>query len=431
MNGDPCDQSREPETTGMGARMHKGLRRLRGFAKDRAANVYIMFALVFPLLLILIGAGMDYSYAENSKRMLQDATDAAALAVTAAVVKNPNLDVTSLKAIAQNAINANFTANGGTAPTISDFHVCAPVQNDCTSTANGALLNNTVLIQTTGVAPCTLGSLLPYVCNAAGGQGSNLGAKTVTVIGFGATMELNIVMDTSASMIVGATDADVKKIADWMGYSTSKDVTTTTTTCDKHGKNCKTSTTTTTVVDYPNWNAMKPDDPGPAFSGDNPPCAFACHDVSGATSADVQTGLDNAVTAGATTRYKVMTDAATALINHVDAVTQDSTVLSKNTYEFNIWSLNTSLTQVGKSDIDFTGAKNAISAMKPGLDTYLDNAMTTLVSSVGQERQRHRGQAAEVPDPGHRRASVGPRIELEQPHVRRANQCGQLQDDEG
>ena len=40
------------------------------------------------------------------------------------------------------------------------------------------------------------------------------------MIGFGATLQLNIVMDTSASMIVGATDADVTTISNWTSAKT-------------------------------------------------------------------------------------------------------------------------------------------------------------------------------------------------------------------
>ena len=87
-----------------------GLRRMarlaRDFVRNRAANVYITFAIVAPLLLVLVGAGIDYSYAENSKRMLQDATDAATLAVSAAVASNPNATTTTLKTVAQTVLDA-------------------------------------------------------------------------------------------------------------------------------------------------------------------------------------------------------------------------------------------------------------------------------------------------------------------------------------
>jgi Flp pilus assembly protein TadG len=358
------------------SRLRRGLDRLRALVRDRAANVYVTFAIVAPILLVVIGAGIDYSYAENSKRMLQDANDAATLAVSVAVAQNPNTTVAALQVIAQSVLNADFPAMH---PTISDFHVCAPVQNDCAA-KTGTMASNTVLLATQATAPCTLGALLPMVCTASNNTAQNLTAKTVTVIGFGATIELNVVMDTSASMIVGATQADIAKIEAWTGY------TTTSTTCNSHGNNCKTTTT------YPNWNAIKPDDPGPAFAnGDNPPCAFACHDLGDSTTAaDIAKGLTNASAAwptgaGATTRFAVMVSAATQLLDHVNTTTTSSTVLSKNTYEFNIWSMNTTVATVGGSDITYSAARTAVTTkLAPGLDTYLNSAMSTLATKLGK-----------------------------------------------
>jgi Flp pilus assembly protein TadG len=343
------------------------LGRLRGLIKDRRANVYVIFALTAPVLLVMIGAGIDYSFAFGSKRTLQDATDAATLAVSAAVAKNPNTTEPTLQTLAQNVLNADFPQ----APTIKEFHVCAPVQADCTSSA-GSMANDTVLLSTSATAPCTMSALVPLICNASAGAAQKISVSTSTVIGFGANMQLNLVLDTSASMIVGATPSDVTLIANWMSYST------TTTTCDKHGQNCVTTT------DYPNWNAMMPNDPGPAFSGDNPQCAFACHDLGGSTtSANIAEGLANAHTANATTRFDVMIAAGEQLLNHVQAETSSSTVLAKNIYKFNIYSFDTTLHKWGSSNMDNTTALGVFTGnqIQPGLDTYIDNSMSTLASN--------------------------------------------------
>ena len=369
MNGNSDHQCDPPESFGAARRVKRGPVRLRDLFRARGGNVYITFALIAPLLLVLIGAGLDYSYAENTKRMLQDATDAATLAVSAAVAKNPNSTIAQLKTIAQTVLNTDFS--GTPTPTISDFHVCAPVQNDCTSGTGSTIPMNTVLVATQGQAPCTLGALVPAICTAANGTAQNLSAKTMTVIGFGANIQLNLVMDTSASMIVGSTPADVTKISNWMSYST------TTTQCNQWGNNC------TTTTNYPNWNAMKPDDPGPAFSGDNPPCAFACHDVSGATSADIQTGLNNAHTALATTRFDVMISAARALLDHVNTEVNASTTLAKNNYLFNLYGFDTTLHTWGSTNMDYPTAKGIIPTLQPGLDTYINNAMSSLATTIG------------------------------------------------
>jgi Flp pilus assembly protein TadG len=382
MNGE-SEERHESSAAGVGARIWSGVRRLRDLVRDRAANVYITFALLAPVMLVLIGAGVDYSYAENTKRALQDATDAATLAVSAAVAKNPNSTVAQLQAIAQSVLNADFS--GAPSPVISEFHVCAPVQNDCTA-STGAMKMNTVALSTQGQAPCTLGALVPMICNASNGSAQNLSAKTTTVIGFGANIQLNLVMDTSASMIVGATPADVTLISNWMGYSTTTTTTTYQQSCSwKNGSyTCTQTPITTTTTTYPNWNAMKPSDPGPAFTGDNPPCAFACHDVSGATSSDIQMGLTNAHTAGATTRFDVMTAAATQLLDHVNTTVTSSSTLAKNTYYFNLYSFDTTLHTWGSSNMSYSTARPVISTITPGLDTHIDDALSSLVTTIGK-----------------------------------------------
>ena len=63
-----------------------------------------MFGLLLPVLLAIVGAGIDFSFAEDAKVRLQDAADAAGLAVSAEVVKNPNETVPTLKSLAQNTM---------------------------------------------------------------------------------------------------------------------------------------------------------------------------------------------------------------------------------------------------------------------------------------------------------------------------------------
>ena len=348
---------------------------LRGFLETRRGSMAPMLALTMPVILLVTVGSIDFSMAVGSKNDLQDAADSASLAVAVATAANPNTPETTLKAIAQTTLGANF--KGGT-PTITNFHVCAPVQNDCTD-GSTTLKADTVTIAASAPTSCTLAAVLPAIC---GNGNPTVNAKTTTVIGFGATMQINIVMDSSASMIVGATPNDVQLIENWTGYST--------TSCSGSGHH-QTCTTT-----YPNWNAIKPSDTGPYFNCnagasstpntcDNPPCAFACHDVGGSTtSTDIQAGLANAKTAGATTRFDVMIGAANALINNLQSETQASTTLAKNTYLFNVFSFDTAVHTWGSTNTDFTGALSAVASVKPGLDTYLHSAMSSLYSTIGQ-----------------------------------------------
>jgi Flp pilus assembly protein TadG len=339
-------------------------RRLRALVGERRGSMAPLFALTLPIILMVVVGAVDFSMAVGSKSDLQDAADAASLAVAVATAANPNTPETTLRSIAQTTLTTNF--KGGT-PTITDFHVCAPVQDDC-SDGTATMKSNTVVLTASAPTSCALSGVMPSIC----GNGTpTVNARSTTVIGFGATMQLNIVMDSSASMIVGATANDVQLIENWTGATSQS--------CTGSGKNKKCTTT------YPNWNAIKPNDPGPAFAGgDNPPCAFACHDVGGSTtSTDIQTGLANAHTAGATTRFDVMTSAAKQLITTLQSEVQNSTTLAHNTYLFNVYSFDTSVHTYGSTNMDFAAAQTAVGQVVPGLDTYLSNAMSSLTSTIG------------------------------------------------
>ena len=312
------------------------IRRVLG---DRRANVAPIVAILAPTL-ILMGLGTtDAAIGLNTKNDLQNATDAASLAVAHAVLANVNATETSLQATAQAVLNNDFR---GTAPTITVFHVCAPVQNDCKS-GGVTLPSDTVTMQTSSQALCTL-------C-LSGGSSKTVYGSSQTVIGFSKTMQINIVMDSSASMIVGATTADVTTISNWVTA---------------------------------NWLSVKPGDPSPYTNADNPPCAFACHDEGDSTTtADIALGLTHAHSAGATTRFDVMTSAATQLVNYVAGLASSNTLLAKNTYVFNVYSFDQTLHTYGASNITSAAALTAISGVTPGLDTWLSQVMTSLISKVG------------------------------------------------
>ena len=130
---------------------------------------------------------------------------------------------------------------------------------------------------------------------------------------------------------------------------------------------------------------MEPNDPGPAFSGDDPQCAFSCHDLGGNTTpANIAEGLANAHTAGATTRFDVMTAAAQQLITHVQTESTSSSTLAKNTYIFNVMSFDTALHTWGTSNMGFSSRLDGgqLGYAGDGL-TYIDTAMSSLVTTLG------------------------------------------------
>jgi Flp pilus assembly protein TadG len=319
---------------------------LRDFLASRRGQVAILFSLLAPILLLLIAGLMDYSFATNAKTNLQDATDAAALAVSAETARNPNTTKAGLQTIAQGVIAQNYV---GTAPSLTAFHVCAPVQNDCTN-GGVTMAQNTVVVGASAPALCMLGTIAPMFC-AGGGSTQTINASTTTSIGFGSTMQLNIVLDSSGSMIVGSTAADVTKISNWVTA---------------------------------NWSLVKPGDPAPYTNNDNPPCAFACHDVGGSTtSADMSLGLTHAHSAGATTRFDVMITAAQQLIDHVKTVSTNGSANAKNTYIFNVLSFDDALHTWGGANLTFAPAKTAVTSVAPGLDTHVDTVFPALTTKIG------------------------------------------------
>jgi Flp pilus assembly protein TadG len=382
-------------------RLRTAMRHVLG---HRGGNVLVTFALTLPVVLALVGAGIDFSYAEGSKTNLQDASDAAALAVAAEVVKNPNDTKATLQALAQSVLNANY--NGSPAPTITDFHVCAPVQADCTDGSN-SIPSDTVVIKESATSPCTLAGLVPMICSG-NPPGVPIAALSNTTIGFGATMQLNIVVDSSASMIVGSTPADVTTISNWAAQKTTIS-----------NENCTKGANGNTMqkqscYHYVNWNTVHPqaqvadwavNGGAPCYgtysscnTQDNPPCAFACHDNGDSTTAaNIQAGLTDAHTAGATTRFDVMISALLnsntangpiGLIPSIQSLLASNTHLASNTYLFNIYSFDTTVHQYGTSNMPCTSTScssvtNAIGTITPGLDTYLNNAMQSFAATSG------------------------------------------------
>jgi Flp pilus assembly protein TadG len=317
---------------------------IRRLAQDTRANVAITFALVGVILMMVVFMAVDISDAFTAKNALQDATDAAALAVATEVAKNPNETETQLEIVANGMLKADFPQG---APTLTSFHVCAAVQNDCAG-PQGQMAMNTVSLQTDANVTCLLFGL-SSLCGSSGAM-IPVSASTTTSITQGVTLQLNVLMDSSASMIVGATQPDVTTISNWVSA---------------------------------NWAQVKPGDPAPYTGGDNPPCAFACHDVGGATQpSDIAMGLTNAHAAGATTRFDVMIQAAQGLIAHLQTQSQQSSG-PQNTLVFNIWSFDTALHTYGTANTDFTGALSAIGQVSPGLDTWMATAMGQVISQVG------------------------------------------------
>lgn len=81
--------------------------RLRAFARDRRANVAMMFALALVPIMVAAGVGLDYARAALARSQLNEALDAAALAVGS----TPGLSQANAQALAQQYFNANYKGN--------------------------------------------------------------------------------------------------------------------------------------------------------------------------------------------------------------------------------------------------------------------------------------------------------------------------------
>lgn len=302
-------------------------------------------------MLLVVGGGLDVSMAVNERTKLQAAADAVALAVSIEVAKNPNDTLATLQSKASTILAANLGANSGA--NIASLHVCAPIQNDCTNYDGSAMAQETVAVRVTGTAYCAFGTVISGLCSASGGTAQNVSANSTTAIGFNKNIQLNILLDSSASMIVGSTSNDVTLISNWVSS---------------------------------HWNSVKPGDPYPYNGGDNPPCAFACHDIGGSTtSTDIVTGLTNAHSAGATTRFDVMISAARQLLSHIQSEITTNSQYSRNTYMYNVMSFDTSLHSWGSSNMLTTSAAtSAVNQVTPGLDTHMADALSSLITSLGQ-----------------------------------------------
>ncbi|HEY5006839.1 MAG TPA: TadE/TadG family type IV pilus assembly protein, partial [Caulobacteraceae bacterium] len=375
----------------------------RRFVGDKRANVLIMFGLTLPLLLAIVAGGIDFSLAEGAKTTLQDAADAASLAVSAEVVLHPNDTVAQLKAVAAAAL----AADDKSPVTITNFQVCAPVAQS--SNCAGGLANNTVLVAVQATTTCIPVPIPTTVC-----QGNPpamiVTASTTTVIGFGATLQLNVVMDSSASMMVGSTPANATAIANWVGATTVVN------------EKCGGSKTVIACRHYVNWNGVATDQVvdtpmtqatlfknADGSNGDNPPCAFACHDETNLTTADMQLGLTRAEAAcGGTpcTRFQVMISAAQDLVTHVSAEVNSTAALAKNNYVFNIFSFDDTLHKYGATNMPCNSSANggcaapvaAVNAVGLGANTYIDNTMSTF-AGTGTNAIGANGTGASVASP--------------------------------
>jgi Flp pilus assembly protein TadG len=302
----------------------------QAFACASRGNVAVIFAFAIIPLIAMVGAALDYSRGNSVKADMQAALDATAL-MLASGSSASSMTPAQLNASATSKFMQIFNRPYAHNIAIAASQTTQPP----TITVSGSAAIDTTLLAVIGIK--TL----------------NITATTTVNYGSSKVFSLNIVLDSSASMIVGATQTDVNTITNWVSA---------------------------------NWTRVKPGDPPPLYpDGHVPPCAFACHDLgSQTTPADVAMGLQNAHAAGATTRFDVMISATQQLISALRTQSQQPQN-SNNSYLFNVMSFDTSLHQWGASNMNFSAATTAIQSVTLGLDTYLSTALSSLITQVGQQ----------------------------------------------
>ncbi len=343
---------------------------LRDLLSDRRGAIAVIFAVLAPVMVLCAIGVINVATLDSTKTHLQDATDAAALAVSAAVSANPNTTEPALKATATTLLQTDFQNGSQTVntftPSISSFSVCTPVAvADCLVVNGQPSVTNTVSMVTTVRAHCYASLVMPGLCNSAE-QSVPMTVSNTTNIGFAANIQINMLLDVSGSMIVGSTQNDVQSVINWNNIPANW-----------------------ATVHDPNENSQP-------FQ-QTTPCAFACHDqgpsssgvngptTSGSANSDMQLGLTNAHAAGATTRYDVMVQSAGQVIQQEQANIAGNSQLAKNSYYFNIYSIADSLTNVYKATVpnDWTDPVTSLNKLYVGLDTHLNENLPAFANTVG------------------------------------------------
>src|SRR6187402_1544258 len=96
------------------------------FARDRKANVAIIFALMLVPIIFLLGMALDYTLALRQREQLNAAADAAAITATAAAVFATKANLPGLAAIPTPTVNV---VDSGLARTITVSYTAQSVNN--------------------------------------------------------------------------------------------------------------------------------------------------------------------------------------------------------------------------------------------------------------------------------------------------------------
>ena len=288
--------------------------RLRRFPGETSGNIVVIFGLSLIPLLGVVGLAVDYTRASQIHTSLDDIADSAALAGLSAQSVNPNATPAQQMAAAETFAKQIF-----------DQQVA---QRGFSTTSSSATADNvsgqfTLTVAYGADAPSSFGNLFGIAAYSVGG-------KAVAVNGTPKYIDIYVLVDSSTSMGVGATQADITIMNNTAG-----------------------------------------------MDGGSGGCMIACHSPEAA-----KDGVALAHAAGAQLRFDVVRTALQQIVSQA----QTTAALTKATIRFGVYTfatnfqteidLNANLPQVGAAV-----ANMQLAGFHAGTNTY--KALNTLRGKIG------------------------------------------------
>ena len=277
--------------------------RFSRWRRDRRANVAILTALVMIPLVGLCGLAVDFGSAVAARASLDAAADSAALLATTVASNQYLAGVANPTAAAKTAAAARFNAQAG---------------------AIASVTLGTVSVGVTQSGP-QFASTVTYAASYQTALGPVVGVNSIALNGVSASslsvkpyVDIQVMMDVSASMLIAATTADIASM----------------------------QALTSTYV-------KKPGDPDNASQS----CAFACH--WNTTGTDY---LAMARTAGITLRLDVLRSAVGNLITNVAALNKQSA------FRFGMSTFARAFTSIYAMSSNIAGATPTLAQISPDVN---------------------------------------------------------------